>query len=67
MAGKGGWFTSHILLTLEDNKGVATVGLALLITLFVCMCVLDNTNLPSSATNVSVGHNITYAVDLAKS
>lgn len=40
-----GIFTSHILLALEHNKGVATVGLLLLVRLFVGMRILDDTNL----------------------
>ena len=38
-------FTSHVLLALEDDERIAAVGFALLVTLFVGVCVLDQTNL----------------------
>lgn len=45
--GKGDWgiVTSHVLLTFEDDKGVATVGLLLLVRLLVCVGVLDDADL----------------------
>lgn len=50
MEGEGGgikWrvITSHVFLAFEHHKGIATVGLALLVTLLVRMGVFDDANL----------------------
>lgn len=40
-----GEFTSHVLLAFKNDKGIASMGLLLLVGLLMCVSVSDNSNL----------------------